>query len=102
MNKYAVLIGNSRFPDETDNNKLPDLACPEQDVEGLSKILASERGEFNVLPLKNKQSYEVLRELQRKVKTGRSRGFVTILLFGAWQAQQGGHFALDHVRYSYR
>ena len=53
MNKYAVLIGNSQFPDESDKSKLPDLACPVQDVDGLAKVLASERGEFDVLALKN-------------------------------------------------
>jgi DnaJ-domain-containing protein 1 len=68
MNKYAVLIGNSQFPDESDKSKLPDLACPVQDVDGLSKVLASERGEFDVLALKNEPSYKILRELQRKLK----------------------------------
>jgi hypothetical protein len=68
MNKYAVLIGNSQFPDEADKNKLPDLTCPVQDVDGLSKVLVSERGEFDVLPLKNEPSYKILRELQRKLK----------------------------------
>ena len=52
MNKYAVLIGNSQFPDESDKAKLPDLACPELDVDGL---LASERGEFEVLALNKLQ-----------------------------------------------
>lgn len=68
MKKYAVLIGNSQFPDESDKAKLPDLACPVQDVDGLEKVLASERGEFDVLALKNEPSYKILRELQRKLK----------------------------------
>ncbi len=68
MKKYAVLIGNSQFPDESDKAKLPDLACPVQDVEGLAKVLTSERGEFDVLALKNEPSYKILRELQRKLK----------------------------------
>ena len=72
MNKYAVLIGNSQFPDESDKSKLPDLACPVQDVDGLGKVLASERGEFDVLALKNKPSYKILRELQRKLKQATS------------------------------
>jgi len=32
---------------------LPNLACPENDVDGLAKVLASERGDFDVLALKN-------------------------------------------------
>jgi uncharacterized caspase-like protein len=72
MNKYAVLIGNSQFPDESDKSKLPDLACPVQDVDGLEKVLASERGEFDVLALKNEPSYKILRELQRKLKQATS------------------------------
>ena len=68
MKKYAVLIGNSQFPDESDKSKLPDLACPVQDVDGLAKVLVSERGEFDVLALKNEPSYKILRELQRKLK----------------------------------
>jgi|CXWL01.1.fsa_nt_gi hypothetical protein len=67
MSKYAVLCGNSQFPDSGDKIKLPDLACPEQDVDGLDRVLASERGEFDVLALKNKTSYKVIHELHRTV-----------------------------------
>ncbi len=72
MKKYAILIGNSQFPEESDKAKLPDLACPVQDVDGLSKVLASERGKFDVSPLKNEPSYKILRELQRKLKQATS------------------------------
>ena len=68
--KYAVLIGNSQFPDEPDKKKLPTLACPERDVDDLATVLADEnRGEFvEVVKLKNQAHYQVLRKLQQTVK----------------------------------
>jgi formylglycine-generating enzyme required for sulfatase activity len=69
MKKYAVLIGNSEFPDEPDKRKLPTLACPEQDVDDLAAVLADvNRGEFEVLRLKNQASHLVLRKLQQTIK----------------------------------
>lgn len=82
MKKYAILIGNSQFPDETDKSKLPNLACPEKDVDGLSTVLASERGEFDVLSLKNQPSYQILRELQRKVKQADSDDLLLLYYSG--------------------
>lgn len=69
MKKYAVLIGNSQFPDEPDKKKLPALACPEQDVDDLASVLADvNRGQFEILPLKNQESHLVLRKLQQTIK----------------------------------
>uniref|UniRef100_UPI0040574FC7 caspase, EACC1-associated type n=1 Tax=Candidatus Electronema sp. TaxID=2698783 RepID=UPI0040574FC7 len=90
MNKYAVLIGNSQFPDEADKSKLPALACPEKDVEALSKILASDRGEFDVLPLKNEPSYKILRELQRKVKQTESDDLLLLYYSGHGKPNRSG------------
>jgi uncharacterized caspase-like protein len=90
MKKYAILIGNSQFPDETDKSKLPDLACPEKDVDGLSTVLASERGEFEVLSLKNQPSYQILRELQRKVKQADSADLLLIYYSGHGKPNKSG------------
>ena len=69
MKKYAVLIGNSQFPDEPDQKKLPTLACPERDVDDLAGVLADvNRGEFDVVTLKNQASYQVLQKLQKTIK----------------------------------
>ena len=58
MNKYAVLIGNSLFPDEP---KLSALRCPENDVKGMQDILEdTDFGGFNsVVPLLNKSLNEI-------------------------------------------
>jgi len=90
MKKYAVLIGNSQFPDESDKAKLPDLACPVRDVDGLAKVLASERGEFNVLALKNEQSYKILRELQRKLKQTTSDDLFLLYYSGHGKPNKSG------------
>ncbi len=90
MKKYAILIGNSRFPDESDKSKLPDLACPEKDVDGLSTVLASERGEFDVLSLKNQPSYQILRELQRKVKQAEADDLLLLYYSGHGKPNKSG------------
>jgi 8-oxo-dGTP pyrophosphatase MutT (NUDIX family) len=90
MKKYAVLIGNSQFPDELDKENLKDLHCPENDVDGLGKVLASERGEFDVLPLKNEPSHKILRELQRKVKQAEADDLLLIYYAGHGKPNKSG------------
>jgi hypothetical protein len=90
MNKYAVLCGNSQFPDEADKNKLPDLACPEKDVDGLAKALSSEQGEFDVLSLKNKPSYQVLHELQRTVNKTQQDDLLLLYYSGHGKPNKSG------------
>ena len=90
MNKYAVLIGNSQFPDEADKSKLPDLACPERDVDGLAKVLSSERGEFEVLPLKNLPSHQILRQLQRQVKQAQQDDLLLLYYSGHGKPNPAG------------
>ncbi len=90
MNKYAVLIGNSQFPDEADKSKLPDLACPEQDVDQLGKVLASERGEFTVLPLKNQPSTQIKRELQRTVNKAQQDDLLLFYYSGHGKPNKAG------------
>lgn len=90
MKKYAVLIGNSKFPDELDKENLKDLHCPENDVDGLGKVLASERGEFDVLPLKNQPSHKILRELQRKVKQAEADDLLLLYYAGHGKPNKAG------------
>jgi formylglycine-generating enzyme len=83
MTKYAVLIGNSQFPDEPDKSKLPDLHCPEKDVDGLAVVLAdSNRGEFTVSALKNHASHQVLLQVQRMVKQAQADDLLLIYYSG--------------------
>lgn len=62
VRRFAVLIGNSKFPNEP---RLPPLNCPETDVDDLAEVLSSEElGRFtSIVPLKNFTHYEVLREV---------------------------------------
>jgi len=69
MTNYAVLIGNNEF---AENSGLKNLSCPPHDVEGIKAVLTNEqRGQFlaeNVSELINKTSFEVLEELNSKLK----------------------------------
>lgn len=97
MNKYAVLIGNSQFPDESDKSKLPDLACPEKDVDGLAKVLASERGEFTVFSLKNESNLEVLDKLQDVVNQAQKEDLLLIYYSGHGKPNKAGILHLTTV-----
>ena len=56
--RYALLIGNNEFQE---NSGIDKLRCPPQDVQGLAEVLAdSERGQFQVMPpLINKTRQEI-------------------------------------------
>jgi len=60
--RHAILIASSKY--ESDPKLLPELRCPENDVEALSNILTSEKhGLFtraDTIVLKNEPSYEIL------------------------------------------
>jgi hypothetical protein len=67
MKKYAVLIGNGKFPYEPDKKTWADLHCPKNDIEGLAKLLINpEKGEFlpeNVHVLLDKTSEEIIKAI---------------------------------------
>lgn len=69
MDRYAILIGNSRF---SDNSGLNPLRCPENDVDGLEEILSSNaHGRFTkVIPVKNKTSQEILTVIEDSFEEG--------------------------------
>lgn len=61
--RHAILIGTSRYEDE----RLPALRCPEQDVDGLAAVLRDPAiGRFDmVLPLKNVPHHAMLTEIRQ-------------------------------------
>ncbi len=79
MTKYAVLIGNSEFPDEPE---LKTLICPVQDVKGLAAILKSDRGEFSVSSLINQASYQILDALEDVVNAAKKDDLLLIYYSG--------------------
>ena len=65
--RYAILIASSEFPLE---DKLDDLRCPVNDVEGFNEILISKnRGAFtHTTLLKNKPHHEILQAIEDVLK----------------------------------
>ncbi len=65
--RYGVLIGNSHFPNE---DKLQDLRCPANDVDGLNELLLSQlHGGFTeTFVLKDRPHYEVLLKINQVLK----------------------------------
>ncbi len=83
MTNYAVLIGNSEFPNEP---SLKPLSCPPQDVEGLKAVLTAEnRGQFladNISVLVNAESKQVAREINRVLKAAGKDDLVLLYYSG--------------------
>ena len=81
MDKYAILIGNSSFPDEP---KLNNLRCPLLDVLGLEKVLKDKaRGDFNeVEVLKDKRHHEIERGLNKILNKAQQQDLVLIYYSG--------------------
>jgi len=61
-NRYAILIGNSRYRDDSG---LLNLRCPENDVDSMAEILSDERygGFINPVVLKNCTNYEAMEQM---------------------------------------
>lgn len=94
--RYAILIASSKYA--CDPKRLPELRCPENDVEALGNILTSEQhGLFDrpdVLALKNKPSYEVLRALNRVLKQAGKSDLVLIYYSGHGKLDPAGRLHL--------
>ena len=86
--RYAILIGNSGYPED---EKLSDLRCPEQDVDGLAEVLLDPRiGKFtSVKSLKNKAKDEIQRETLQLFKHAQ-KGDLALFYFS-------GHGKLDRI-----
>ncbi|MEK7992965.1 MAG: SUMF1/EgtB/PvdO family nonheme iron enzyme [Planctomycetota bacterium] len=91
--RRAILIGSSQFPADL---KLTPLRCPENDVEGLSKLLCSEaHGRYReVVPLKNKAHYEVLKTVNVALKQAKKDDFVLIYYSGHGKLDRAGRLYL--------
>lgn len=94
--RYAILIASSKYT--CDPKLLPELRCPEMDVEGLSEILTSEKHglftESDALVLKNKPSYEVLRAINRVLKQAGKNDLVLIYYSGHGKLDPAGRLHL--------
>ena len=91
--RLAVLLGNSEFPEEP---KLEDLLAPVNDVDNFAKVLSSEsRGGFpNVSALKNYQSYEARREIQRTLNDAAKDDLVLFYYSGHGKLNRAGNLYL--------
>jgi len=89
--RIAILIGNQSFPEE---EKLPDLLCPLNDIEGLSEqLLHPERGGFDVVKqIKDSESSNAFRELNRFVKQAGPKD--TLLFYYSGHGKLDDRFAL--------
>ena len=85
--RYAILIASSQFEDQN----LQKLQCPENDVDGLDRILKSEEyGNFsNTIPLKNTPHHKVQEEIDRVIQTADKDDLILIYY--------SGHGKLDHA-----
>ena len=94
--RYAVLIAGSRFPDEP---RLQDLRLPENDVDGLNAVLGSEeRGQFSqTYVLKNRPSYEVLRQINQVLRQVEKTDQVLIFYSGHGKLNRTGQLHLATV-----
>ena len=91
--RFAVLIANSRFPDEP---RLLDLRLPENDVDGLYEVLSSpDRGQFTeIFRLKNRPSHEVLRQINQVLRQAERDDLVLIYYSGHGKLNLAGQLHL--------
>ena len=86
--RYAILIASSQFEDQN----LQTLQCPENDVDGLDKILKSkDYGNFSsTLLLKNIPNHKVQREIELVIQNADKDDLILIYY--------SGHGKQDHAR----
>jgi len=91
--RYGVLIASSRFPDEP---KLKDLACPENDVDGLQQVLSDEAigGFSELLVVKNEPSHAALRKVHQVLRKAGRDDFVLIYYAGHGKTDLAGKLHL--------
>ena len=93
---YALLIGNSEYPEDPDN--LPSLRCPERDVDDLRQLLISPTHglfqEDHIKVLKNKSHSDVQHELNNLIKSAGKDDLILIYYSGHGQPDLHGHLYL--------
>ena len=91
--RRAILIASSQFPAEP---RLTPLRCPENDVEGLNRLLCSEvhGGYQEVVPLKNRAHHEVLRTINVTLRRAKKGDSVLIYYSGHGKLDLAGHLYL--------
>ncbi|MBI4874297.1 MAG: SUMF1/EgtB/PvdO family nonheme iron enzyme [Acidobacteria bacterium] len=92
--RRAILIGSSQFPNDP---TLTPLRCPENDVDGLGRLLCSEAqgGHFReVVSLKNQPHYEVLKAVNLALKRAKKDDFVLVYYSGHGKLDRAGRLYL--------
>lgn len=95
-NRYGVLIASSNFPDET---KLKDLQCPENDVDGLEKVLsnAAMGGFTDLTVFKNQPHHVVMRGIHQVLRKAGRDDLVLIFYAGHGKLDRAGRLHLATV-----
>lgn len=90
--RYAILIASSQFQDQN----LQALQCPENDVDGLDKILKSKNyGNFSSTFLsKNKPNHKVQEEMERVIQTADKDDLILIYYSGHGKQDHAGKLHL--------
>ena len=91
--RYGVLVASSRFPDEPG---LGELACPENDVDGLHDILTDpEIGGFeDVAVIKNQPHHTALRAIHQALRKASREDLVLIFYAGHGKLDRAGRLHL--------
>ena len=91
--RFGVLIASSAFPEEP---KLQDLACPENDVDGLQEVLSDNAigGFSELLVVKNEPSHVALRKIHKVLRKAGRDDFVLIYYAGHGKTDLAGRLHL--------
>ena len=91
--RFAILIGNSQFPDEP---KLTTLQAPANDVDGMNEVLTSKDlgGFTDISVLKEQSSLDARRKILSVLKKARQGDFVLIYYSGHGKLDPTGRLHL--------
>ncbi|MBL4741282.1 MAG: caspase family protein [Sneathiella sp.] len=97
--RHAILVAASDFPED---DSLPNLRCPLQDVEALGEVLgADNHGGFDhVYILKNEPHYEILKKVNRVIKAADREDMVVFFYSGHGKLDEAGRLYLATVNTS--
>jgi hypothetical protein len=93
--RHAVLIGNSKYPDEP---RLAPLRCPENDIAGIQERLTSPRNglfdPLNVASIVNSPNHQVLLTVERTIRKLSRNDLLLIYYSGHGQCDEAGRLHL--------